>query len=111
MSKVQERICVASDFTDTPGPRSPDEGEFSGIEFLDKILEPAFKNALAENDKLFIDLDDTEGYASSFLEAAFGGLARKYNPAEVEKHIEIKSEEEPFLIDEIMKYIREATKK
>lgn len=104
-------IRIAKDFSDTPGPRDRDEGKHSGAEFLDSLLAPKFKLALESNSKLFIDLDGTEGYATSFLESSFGGLARMYDPQQVLKHIEIVSTEEPYLTDEIKKYIREANNK
>src|SRR5436853_1016165 len=108
--KTVERLSVARDFTDTPGPRSPDEGPYSGKEFLDKHLAPKFQSAMNQKGIVLVDLDDTEGFASSFLESAFGGLARQFGPAIVEKFLRINSDEEPYLIDEVWKYIREAEK-
>jgi hypothetical protein len=104
-------ISVARDFTDTPGPRSREEGENSGEQFLDEVLLPRFQEALRSNQKLMIDLDETEGYATSFLEAAFGGLTRKYDSGRVLGTLEFKSDAEPYLIQEILKYIKEAAKK
>jgi hypothetical protein len=106
-------LNVAAEFTDNPGPRSPAEGDFSGEEFLNKHLVIKFKEAVDAGDVLFIDLDDTEGYATSFLESTFGGLVRDYgyDPETVLKHIKLKSEDEPFLIDEIELYIKEAKNK
>src|ERR1017187_3686511 len=96
-------LSVAKDFSETPGPRHREEGEFSGEEFLDGVLLPRFEETKAKGEILIVDLDGTEGYATSFLEAAFGGLARKYNPAEVAKIVKFKSDDEPFLIEEIAK--------
>lgn len=104
------KISIAKDYSDTPGPRAKDEGEFSGQEFLEKLLLPAFEQARSERGGLLIDLDGTEGYATSFLEAAFGELARKYPSAEVLSILSFKSDDEPYLIDEIKKYISEARK-
>jgi STAS-like domain of unknown function (DUF4325) len=101
-------LSVAKDFSETPGPRSRDEGDFSGQQFLEEHLLPQFIKALQENKKLVVDLDGTEGYATSFLESSFGGLARKYDPAEVLRLINFKSDDEPFLIQEIIKYITDA---
>jgi hypothetical protein len=61
--------------------------------------------------RLLVDLDGTEGYATSFLEASFGGLARRFEPAEVLSILQLKSEDEPYLIQEIQRYISEARKK
>jgi hypothetical protein len=57
---------------------------------------------------LLIDLDDAEGYATSFLEEAFGGLARKYGAKAVLELLSFKSEDEPLLVDEIILYINDA---
>lgn len=53
-------------------------------------------------------MDGVAGYATSFLEAAFGGLAREFPIEEVVETINFKSDEEPYLIKEIQQYIREA---
>jgi hypothetical protein len=53
-------------------------------------------------------LDDTAGYATSFLEAAFGGLAREYPIDEVLATLEFTSADEPYLPEEIREYIKEA---
>jgi hypothetical protein len=102
------RISVAEDFTTTPGPRDPDEGPFSGVLFLTSVLHPAYRKARAAGDTLTVDLDGTEGYATSFLEAAFGGLARIEPIDEVQRFLRVKSEEEPFLEREVKQYIEEA---
>ena len=101
-------ISVIRDFADTPGPRSREEGEHSGDQFLEEILLPKFEEAVRSSQALRVDLDGTEGYATSFLEAAFGGLARKFGSDRVLKIIQFKSDDEPHLIDEVKKYILEA---
>lgn len=101
-------LNVASEFSDTPGPRSRDEGEFSGQEFLDNILRPRFEEALRNKTLLHINLDGTAGYATSFLEAAFGGLARQFPPETLLKVLTFTSRDEPYLIEEITEYIKEA---
>ena len=52
-------------------------------------------------------LDGGYGYATSFLEEAFGGLARKTGDPDLLK-ICIVSEEEPALIGKIETYINDA---
>jgi len=104
-------ISVARDFSQTPGPRSREEGDFSGEEFLKTLLKPQFIAAVTNGQKLMIDLDGTEGYATSFLEAAFGGLAREYEASQILDTITFKCEDEPYLAQEITKYIRDARKK
>jgi hypothetical protein len=101
-------ISVAKDFSETPGPRSKDEGEFSGDQFREEVLEPAFIRARESDQTLIVDLDGVVGYATSFLEAAFGGLARTYGPTEVLGRVQLTCNDEPSLVEEVTKYIKEA---
>ena len=66
-------IRIASDFSDTPWGRFDSDGPFNGTRFREELLKPA----LQEEDEVIVELDGTEGYGSSFLEEAFGGLIRK----------------------------------
>lgn len=104
-------LRIADVFTKTPGPRNQAEGDYSGEAFLEKCLEPKFLEARSRGVVLLVVLDGTEGYATSFLEAAFGGLARKFDPTEILKTLTFQSDDEPFLVDEIQEYIREARAK
>lgn len=110
MSQVAEILIlsIGQEFTNKPGARNDDEGKHSGEKFLSELLLPRFAEALENDQILHIDLDGTEGYATSFLEEAFGGLARKYEPPLVIEHLEFKSEDEPLLIEEIRTYILQA---
>ena len=101
-------VSVAKDFSKTPGPRYRYEGDFSGEEFRETKLEALFKQGMAENKKVVVNLDGTIGYGTSFLEEVFGGLARLYPIDEVKKIIEIISIEEDYLIKDIEGYINEA---
>lgn len=100
-------LSVAKEFSRTPGPRKTNEGDYSGEAFLDNVLVPKFQEALDRDAVLRVDLDGTAGFATSFLEEAFGGLARKYSSEEVLKHIEFISEDEPYLEEDITTYIQE----
>ncbi len=102
-------INIAKDFSETPGPRDRNEGEFSGEEFYEVILKPKYIEAKEKNVKLKIILDGTYGYGTSFLERSFGELAREYGE-DVLDRLEFVSEEEPYLIDEIIEYMKEAIK-
>lgn len=101
-------INIARDFSKTPGPRTKAEGAYSAEEFLESILLIKFKEAKASGRKLTIILDGTAGFATSFLEGAFGELARRSSQKEVKGTIEFISEEEPYLLDEINQYIKNA---
>lgn len=110
MDKIIIKISV--DYTKIPGVREEIEGDFPGEEFLAKLLLPKFKQAIEEGKILFVDFDDTAGYPTSFLEAAFGGLTRIYkDSAIILKNIEFKSDDDPFLISDVTEYINEANNK
>lgn len=104
------KISIAKDFSRTPGPRLRGEGEFSGQEFFEDILDVKFSQALEEGKKIIVDLDGVVGYGTSFLEEVFGGLARKYTPEKVVNNLEIISTEEEYLKTDIKEYIEDATK-
>lgn len=99
-----------------PGPRFIKLGPQSGEAFklyLHKILVETygekFNNNL--NTEVTINLDETIGYGSSFLEEGFGGLIRMGVPFEIVKNIKIISNEEPELVDEIKEYIDDERQK
>lgn len=104
------RLSIARDFSETPGPRLIAEGDYSGQEFRENFLQPMFEQAVKLNVALLVDLDGVEGYATSFLEEAFGGLARSYGRDLVEKHIQLKSNDVKAFADEVWEYVREANK-
>lgn len=104
-------IYVAKEFSDTPGPRYKKEGPKSGEQFYENLLLPGFKEALERRVKLFVDLDDTAGYATSFLEESFGNLSLEFGAKRVLETLIIKSDDEAYLKDEIERYINEAKRK
>lgn len=102
-------INIAIDYTKTPGGRFIAEGAYSGEDFRESVLKPKFLEALKSNDQLTVILDGGYGYATSFLEEAFGGLAREIRNKRL-KEIIIVSEEEPQLVLKIQQYIEDALK-
>ncbi len=70
------KITIATDFSSTPAGRYKEDGEFSGQCFREGFLIPNLENANKDN-PLIVNLNDAEGYGSSFLEEAFGGLVRE----------------------------------
>ena len=64
---------------------------------------------LAVDSEILIDLDDTAGYAASFLEGVFGGLIREGVP--IDDRLRFKSNDEHYLIDDIKGYITDAINK
>lgn len=100
------KINIAQEFSETPGGRYRNDGEYSGEEFRESMLKEKFLEAWKNHDKLLIELDGGYGYPTSFLEEAFGGLARLYSPEEVGDTLEFVSDDEPSLKDEINEYIK-----
>jgi hypothetical protein len=107
------KIKVLKDFSPTPGPRYVKEGANSGELFRQNILFPAFQKALQEGRKVIVDLDGAKGYGTSFLEESFGGLIRveKMDYKTVKDNLEIISDEQSFLKDDIYKYLEDAAQK
>ncbi len=102
-------INIAQEYTKTPGARYIADGEYSGEDFRNRILEPKYKDCKEKNEKLIINFDGGYGYGTSFLEESFGGMVRKgYSSDELLKNLEFISEEEPELIEKVIKYIKEA---
>ncbi len=97
-------IHVAADFSRTPGARYSKDGSFSGEEFREQFLEPHFGGG-QDDEHITIVLDGVRGYPTSFLEEAFGGLARMYGKARVLKRLSFECTENPLVIEEIRHYI------
>lgn len=102
-------ISVAKDFSPFPGGRYPEDGDFSAEEFRKKFLIPTIESH--PNEKIILDLDGGEGYGTSFLEEAFGGLIRDgYSKEDIYNTFDIKSEYKSY-IRLINEYINNASKK
>jgi hypothetical protein len=93
--ETKDNILAINAFTEYPGPRYSNQGDNSGEDFYFKILNPAFSEALESGKNLIIVLDGTAGYASSFLDEAFGNLVYDFSLNAVKSNIEIISQEEP----------------
>lgn len=98
-------ISIATDFSDAPGARFRDDGDDSGQEFYEDLLRPKFLEAVAQKAILFIDLDGTYGYATSFISYSFGSLSREFGKENVIKTLELKSDEDEKLVDYVKKTI------
>ncbi|MEQ1933888.1 MAG: STAS-like domain-containing protein [Fimbriimonadaceae bacterium] len=69
-----KRIDIGTEFSRTPlGRYHPKDGPNSGERFRREFLTPALRS----NPVVIVRIDQVEGYGSSFLEEAFGGLVRK----------------------------------
>jgi len=91
-------FSIAQDFSRFPG--GPDTGTYSGEKLRATLL-----GLLNEPGDLVINLDRTLGYGSSFLHAAFKGLASEI--PNLHKRLSFISEEDGTLITEIWEYAEE----
>lgn len=101
-------IKISNDFSDTPGGRLKEEGEFSGELFRDTILIEKYEEAEKTNSVLEIDFDDCYGVGTSFLEEAFGGLVRKYHKHNILQRLKIIATEDETIPDNIKKFVERA---
>jgi hypothetical protein len=101
------QINIAKDFSDVPLGRYPTDGNFSGERFREERLRPALQKG-----NVVVNIDGTEGYGSSFLDEAFGGLVRKkyYNAADLHSRLTIEYADPAYKLysNLIWKYIDEA---
>lgn len=102
------KIIISKEFSRTPGGRKIAEGKFSGEEFRKKILINKYNEAKERNEKLEIDFDGCFGFATSFLEEAFGGFVREYREKGILDRIVIISNDDETLEETVKKYVREA---
>jgi hypothetical protein len=98
-------VSVAKDFTKVPWARYYSDWPFSWEEFYEEVLKIKYIESIEEWTKLMIDLDGTLWYPSSFPSEAFGRLYVNYWEEKIWDKIEIKSDENPFLIDIIRKEV------
>ena len=100
-------INIAKDFSDVPLGRYPGDGNFSGERFREELLRPALQKG-----NVAVNIDGTEGYGSSFLDEAFGGLVRKgyHTAADLHARLTIECADPAFKLyaNLIWKYIDEA---
>jgi ERCC4-type nuclease len=103
-------ISIAKEFSDVPSGRYYADGEWTGEKFRTEYLAPKLKKADRQH-PVIVNINDTEGYGSSFLEEAFGGLVRKENFSqdELNKILKIEANDTYRIYKEIiLEYIAEA---
>ena len=98
-------IKMGRDFSPSPGGRSRADGPSCAEAFREDTLRPA----LEAEDVVVLHLDCAEGYASSFLNEAFGGLVRTgaYTAEQLHRKLRLESRDE-ILMREIWSYIDQA---
>lgn len=93
------KLLKVYDFGEYPGPRYKSQGLDSAELFYEDLLNPYFKEAVADREILTLDLDFTAGYSPSFIDEIFGNLIYDFDFKDIEKFLKIKSEEEPHWIN------------
>lgn len=104
-------IFIGKQFSDDPSGRFYTDGNGSGEEFREEVLVPA----LEKHSHITIDIStDVEGYGSSFLSEAFGGLVKYgyFTSDVILNKITLKVSEDMsiynFYKDKILTYIKES---
>ena len=103
------KYSIAKNYTETPGPRYQNEGEYSGEHFRKTVLLNLVQEAQSKSERIELNLDGGYGYPTSFLEEAFGGLIRELKDKSLLNLFDFISDEEPALINEIKDYMRAAS--
>lgn len=107
---MEHIIDLAKDFSEFPfGRHTPDDGEFTGEVFREKILKIAI-DKLQSNDTLKIDLNGVKiGIGSSFLSESFAGAIQK-GYIEKDRFLKVLTIicDDSLYEDEIIGYIKEA---
>lgn len=93
------------DYSEYTGPRYVIQGDHSGEDYYHTKLNQSFYSALKAGKKLVVDLDNTAGYLSSFLDEAFGNLVYDFTHEIVIKNIDIVSNQEPDWREMIFKKV------
>jgi phosphatidylserine/phosphatidylglycerophosphate/cardiolipin synthase-like enzyme len=88
-------LSIRDSFSEYTGLRHCNISDNSGEEFYHNVLNKAFKECYENKEVLIVILDKVDGYASSFLDEAFGNLVYDFTLEIVKQYVEIVSEEEP----------------
>ena len=94
MEQNRNKLIIAN-YSEYPGPRYCSQGDSSGEEFYHSVLNTAFADVISTKKKLEVILDGTAGFASSFLDEAFGNLIFDFSLEVVRQNIIIISKQEP----------------
>ncbi|MCD0156940.1 STAS-like domain-containing protein [Deinococcus sp. 6GRE01] len=104
---TEKHYYIADEFSKYPVGRIPADGKYNGERFRKEVLIPLIKSY----DKVFIHLDGTRGYGSSFLEESFGGLVRYFDTDAKNKISKlIIVTRKPHWQQEVQQYIEDALK-
>lgn len=93
---MTREVVRVADFTVLPGARYRKDGDGSADEFFEDYIKQKLEDIIANNDVLEIDLDNTLGYASSFISQLAIRIRELFrdNRRSIKKHIIIKSDDD-----------------
>ena len=96
-------IDIARDFSDIPMGITAEDGPYSAERLREELLIPNLAKA-TKTEPLVVSIDGLDGYASSFLEEAFGGIIRKttYTHDDLRELLRIQSAPENGIYREII---------
>jgi len=94
-------IDLPKEFTRHPASRK------DGTKFRKQFLEPFYQDK-TDDSKIFVSLDEVDGYSTAFLKAAFVELAVKYGVDKVSRRLHFVTKEDPLLAEEVEHYVKEA---
>jgi len=95
----------AEQYTKYPGGRYRKLGEYSGEDFRETVLRPIFKS----DRKIVIDATGVvTSFSPSFLDEAFGELAKEYGIDVFLQKIDFFANDNPNLKDKMMYYVKKA---
>lgn len=83
----------AKEFSRYPGGRLRIHGPKSGQEFREDALFPLFE----KYEFVTIDLSNSNGFGSSFLDESFGELGKRYGMVEIRRRLTIIADDFPML--------------
>lgn len=101
---MTEKTVFVKEYTKTPGGRYRTDGTGNGQAFREDYIEKIWN----DYEIISVVLSGTSGYPSSFLEEVFGGLVRVYGIQPVLSKIKFSCPDDPFVEDEIKRYLKNA---
>lgn len=106
MSDEQVIYQFSTQYTRYPGGRLRKHGPYSGEEFREDVLWSLLQGTA----KIHIDLSNTYGFGSSFLDESFGEIGKRLGLAVCKQRMTFSSDDDPALVDLIWAKITKASK-
>lgn len=95
----------ATQYTRYPGGRLRKHGPYSGEAFREDVLWPLLQGKA----KIHIDLSNTYGFGSSFLDESFGEIGKRLGVATCKQRLLFSSNDDPSLVDLVWAKIAKAS--